>query len=418
MDTRTVLLLCCFLLCLSAFFSGSETALFSLQPVDREALGERGRRNVDYLLDRPRRALASILIGNEFVNLTLTTVTAAVVFRLFEDHKWLNVVIVTPVILVFGEVLPKTLAFRFNRTLAPVIATPLRYFSIAVSPLRVVVTWVAEQALRLMGGSSEGTAVLEEEHFQLLLDQGREAGTVQALEQEMIQKVFQFGELQVSRLMTPRSEVFRLNMLTPWKELLESVHRAGFSRVPIWQGSSENIIGILLVKDLLPHLGSQGRKSGLTPRQLQKRLRPAHFVPTSKRAEDLLADFRNEKFHMALVVDEHGVVVGVVTLDDLLAELVGELVDELDMQPTDVTEVAPKCFTVRASMGVDDFSDLFGITLPQGDFTTVGGFVFSQLGELPARDDEVAWEGLQLKVSGIEERRITELYVTQAEVAS
>lgn len=238
----------------------------------------------------------------------------------------------------------------------------------------------------------------------------------------MIQKVFEFGDLTVSRLMTPRPDVFSLSLTTAWEDLVDQLRAAGHSRVPIWQGRPDNVVGILVVKDLLPHLaarlretepGGEGdpRAMTLSTRELQKLLHPASFVPTSKRAEDMLAEFRAQKFHMAMVVDEHGNVVGLVTLDDLLAELVGELLDEGDDQPQDVTRVLDGVYTIRGNMDVDDFEQRFGLALPEGEYDTVAGFLLDQAGTVPAKGDEIEWNGVQFTVRRLEGRRITEVTV-------
>ncbi|MCK6505099.1 hemolysin family protein [Myxococcota bacterium] len=412
------------LLCCSAFFSGSETALFSLQPMERRALAaEGGSATVERLLAEPRRTLASILIGNEFVNVLLSTVTAGLVVTAFPDRPWINVAILTPLLLIFGEVLPKTLALRNNRRLAPLLAPPLALFARLVSPLRWALTRVAEAALVITGGSgATRQAALREAHLLSLIEHGRRAGTVRPMEEEMIQKVFEFGDLTVSRLMTPRPDVFSLSLTTPWEELVDQLRAAGHSRVPIWQGRPDNIVGVLVVKDLLPHLAARLREGepggesapralALSTRELQKLLHPACFVPTSKRAEDMLAEFRAQKFHLAMVVDEHGNVVGLVTLDDLLAELVGELLDEGDDQPQDVTRVLDGVYTIRGNMDVDDFEQRFGMALPEGEYDTVAGFLLDQAGTVPAKGDEFEWSGVQFTVRRLEGRRITEVTV-------
>lgn len=410
------------LLVLSAFFSGSETALFSLQPLDRRTMSERNARPVEALLERPRRTLASLLIGNEFVNVLLSTVTAGLVMRLFPDRPWINIVVLTPLLLLFGEVLPKTLALQLNRRVAPLVAPPLLIFARVVTPLRWVITRIADAALVLTGGTrAAGQAAVREAHLRVLVAQGRKAGAVLPMEEEMIKKVFDFGDLTVSRLMTPRPDVFSLSLATDWPDLIDQIRDHSCSRVPIWEGRPDNIIGILLIKELLPHLATRFRDGGgeqgdpralpLTPRQIHKLLHPAHFVPTTKRAEDMLADFREHRFHLAMVVDEHGNVVGLVTLDDLLAELVGELLDESDEHPEDVTEVVDGVSTVRGNMDVDDFHDHFGVELPEGDYDTLAGFLLHQVGSVPALGDEIEWQGLQFTVRGIEGQRITEVRV-------
>lgn len=403
------------LLAFSAFFSGSETALFSLQPVDREALDEPGRGRVARLLRTPRNTLATILIGNEAVNVTLSAVTAGLVLGFFPERPWVNVVVLTPILLVAGEVLPKVIALRNNRRIAPLVSLPIRTFSGVVAPMRWVLTRIADVFLVLTGGTTAPRkAQLREAQLRALIDEGREAGSLKPMEQEMLHKVFDFGEHTVARLMTPRPDVFSLPLTTPWRSLLEQVRDAGFSRIPIYKNGPDDVIGMLVVKSLLPSLARLHEDPGfvLTTRQLKALLLPPRFVPTFKKADELLAAFRAERFHMAMVVDEHGSVVGVVTLDDLLAELVGELLDETDDDDPEVTTIGPDHYTVRGGMDIDDFADRMGVHLPEGAYTTVGGFILDSLGGLPDKGEQIDAAGLRFVVSGLEGRRITEVSVT------
>jgi putative hemolysin len=412
-DPPTAIALAVLLLLGAAFFSASETALFSLQPMDRQSMAEKARARVDTLLRNPRRTLATLLIGNEVVNLSLSTVTAGLFLHIAPDQPWLNVVIVPPILLIVGEMFPKVFALRNNRSLAPIVAVPLRAFSVVVAPIRVLLTLVAEAALRFTGGSTAPReAELREEQLRALIDQGHRHGHIMPMEQEMIHKVFEFGDLTVSRLMTPRPDVFSVRLNTPWPELLHQLRTAGYSRVPVWQGSPDNIVGVLLVKDLLPLL-QERRDETFSPglRQIQRLLHPPRFVPTTKRSEDMLAEFRKERFHMAIVVDEHGSVAGVVSLDDLLAELVGELLDETDQENPEVKELSARVFQVRGSMDVDDFSTRFDVELPAGEYNTLGGFILAEWGKLPEKGEELLWNGVRFAVMGVESRRVTEVVV-------
>jgi len=227
--------------------------------------------------------------------------------------------------------------------------------------------------------------------------------------------VFEFGDLSVHRLMTPRPDIASVRLGTPWPDLLAELRDIQASRVPVWRDQPDNFQGVLVVKKLLPYL-ERVQSGGAPPTvsELRSLLLPCRYVPTTKRAEDMLREFRTERFHMAIVVDEHGNIVGLVTLDDLLGELVGELLDEHDDADPEVTAVDHDLFTVRASMDVADFADRFGVTLPEGEFTTVGGFILAELGELPDEGAEVVWGGLRFVVSEVADRRVTELAVAPA----
>ncbi len=399
------------LLSLCMFFSISETALFSLQKVDRETLKEDPSVGelVRHLLHRPRRLLAALLIGNEFANIGLSAVSAALVLAWLPEWPWLNIILLAPILILFGDVIPKTLGLRFSRQVARRVVRPLAFWNELVSPIRFVLSGVVDVILRGLGVSPAPlNDTLQEGQLRTLIDQGRETGIIQPMEQEIIHRVFEFGDLPVSRLMTPRPDIFSLSLTTPWDELLREIREARYSRVPVWQTNPDNIVGVLLVKDLL-------RLHGAPPphaRQLQKMLHPAMFVPPSKRAQDLLREFRVKNNHMAIVVDEHGSIAGLATLDDLLTELVGEVLDESDVDEKEATELQENVWTVRAGIDIEDFDARFNVELPEGDYTTLGGFVFHQLGAAPKKGDEVEWNRLHFLVSGVDGRRITEVTVT------
>ena len=399
------------LLCCSAFFSAAETALFSLQRQDLDSLEDQRGARVKRLLDVPRQSLASILIGNETVNIALSTVSAGVLLQFFPDQPWVNVIVLAPILLVFGEVVPKTLAFRHNRRLAPLMAAPLWSFSRLVAPIRFVLSRIAEAFLVFTGGTTAPqAAALREAHLRALVDKGRETGHIRPMEQEILHNVFAFGEHTVDKLMTPRNEIFAVNLLTPWHELLEMVHKTGHSRIPVWHGTQDNIVGVLVAKRLLPLMRSsrtgedaqsQVRRQP-SPRKIQKLLHPPHFVPRAKRADDLLSEFQEHRFHMAVVVDEHGGVVGVVTLDDLLNELVGEIHDETDKEDPAVTPLGQLRYRVRGDMDLADFSERFHIATNADSGQTVADFIGGLLEARPQRGSAIEWAGVRFVITGMD----------------
>lgn len=398
----TVLLIIVLLMC-SAFFSSSETALFGLQPTDIKSMNGKGAHHTRQLLTNPRNTLASILIGNETVNIALSTVSAGLLLRLFPDRPWLNIILVAPILVLFGEVLPKSYAFRFAPRLAARAAPLLSRFATLVTPIRFILSRIADAALVLTGGKqAPRQAELREAHLRALIDQGREEGNIRPIEQEILHRVFEFGDLTVKELMTQRDEVFSINLLTPWSDLVRAVQDTGRSRVPMWQGTPNNIVGILLVKRLLGLVAAQrtqGRTRSPSPRQIHKLLHPPRFVPQTMAADELLAEFQARRSHMAVVVDEKGDVVGVVTLDDLLEELVGEMHDETDKEDPAVTAVEAQTWNVRGDMPIADFAERFHLAIPAGDFTTLAGMVESMSGNELIPGTDVDWNGTRFQIN-------------------
>ena len=236
------------------------------------------------------------------------------------------------------------------------------------------------------------------------VDHGAASGALDPMERDIIEAVFEFDDITVERLMTPRPDLFSVPLTIDWPDLLEVTRRAGHSRIPVTGGTDDDIVGVLLLKDLLRF--RQEPPSG--PRQLRSLLLQPVFVPVSKPADSMLTAFLERRFHMAFVVDEHGTLVGLVTLDDLLGELLGE---DDDTDDSEIARLRPDALTVKASIDVADFVEETGIALPEGDYHTLGGFVFHELGRLPRKGDAVAVADHRFVVAKMEGRRIAEVIV-------
>lgn len=327
-----VLLVAC-----SAFFSSSEACLFSLGPVRLQALLERGHpraRVLEALLAKPRRLLVTILIGNELVNIGTAVVTASFWGDVLghEYGFWTVTIISTatalPLLLLFGEIIPKTMAVKNSEGVSLFVARPLSAFSRLITPVRWVLRRVADAIVRLFG--SEPRAVERapsEKDFRMLLDVGKLEGVIEEQEHRWIRNVFDFDERPVRRVMTPRSRMFSLPADLSADELLVRVREAGYSRIPVHEGSLDNVVGILYAKDLLPYVHGGGPKRGPKLRRL---LRAPVYFPGRLSAADVFRELRARRTHCALIVDEYGGVLGIVTMEDLLEELFGEIADERD----------------------------------------------------------------------------------------
>ena len=401
------------LLLLSFVFSGTETSLFSLQKLQRQRLESQGRTGlqINRLLERRTALITTILIGNETVNIAFAS-TGATLFDGLTPYPWLdpwvNIVIVTPTLVLLSEITPKVIAIRFNERWARAAAWPLTAFKWIVAPVRLIVSGIVSLLARGAGVTAQPLDEgLGEAELLTLLDQGTQAGNLELHEREMIEAVFEFDELTVGRLKTPRPDVFALPLDATWEDLVAACREHGFSRVPIYEDEPENIVGVLLLKDVLKH--RQHPPEG--PKQLRSLLLPPIFVPQSKPAQDMLHAFLERRFHIAFVVDEHGTLVGLVTLDDLLSELFGDFPDEDDEDEDSVQRLAPGMWTVQASMDIDDFNQQTQMGLPDGDYHTVGGFVFHSLGRLPHRGDAFTHDGHRFVVKRMEGRRIAEVTV-------
>jgi putative hemolysin len=324
------------LVLLSAFFSGSETSLFSLTRGQREKLS-RSERSIDRyvaaLLGDPKRLIATVLLGNELINITFSSLAASAVEELV-GHRFGAVAITflttgftVPLLLLFGEIIPKSIALATPESWARVAGRPLGIFMWVVTPLRVIVAGIAAVVVRLLGQrQTGGPEKLGEVEFKALVDVGQEAGELEPAERRLIHNVFEFADRTVVEIMTPARDVFSLSFELPLARVVAEVAKSGYSRVPVHRGKQKDkqeIVGVLFAKDLVGW--SSGR---LAQKTLKDLIRPVSYVPKTSKCAQVFQEFQRHKTHFAIVVDEYGRQVGLVTMEDLLVELFGALGQE------------------------------------------------------------------------------------------
>ena len=346
-----------FLLASSAFFSASEAALFSLGQVRLRHLSQEGHPRAALLvqlLAHPRRLLVTILVGNELVN-----IGASVVVATFWDGAvghvhgfWvvtaLSISTALPFILFFGEVLPKTLAVKNTVAVAAAVSWPIYYFGQLITPIRWFFRGLAELLARPFGGShSPSDEVMTEQDLRTLLAVGEREGAIDADEHKWIRNVMAFDEIPIHKVMTPLQGISAMSSTLSVRECIERVREAGYSRIPVYDRKPERIVGILFAKDLLPY--ARSTHEGAQP-TLATLLRPPVFVPRTLSAAEVFRELRARRTHVALVVDEFGALLGLVTMEDLLEELVGEIADERDRDELQGGRRPPKS-TPRAAAG-------------------------------------------------------------------
>ncbi len=399
------------LLVFSAFFSGSEAALFSLQPAEQEGMKTKGRtgRMVSKLLAEPKRTLASVLMGNELVNITLATICAGIVVHTWPDKSWANLLIAAPLLILLGEITPKSFALRHRRSFSRVIAVPLNAWAVLVSPIRWILTGIAETIIRLTGVSSgELVSAVGEQQLRRLIDEGAESGAIGETEQEIIHRVLEFTDMPVSELMTARTDIVSLSLTAPAKSILETVKKTGFSRIPVYKGRPDRIIGILVTKDLLQFKGREPHS-----RELSGLLRQPYLIPPTKQADDLFRDFQRYRIHLALVVNERGAILGMVTMDDLLGELMGDEEEEIPQE--EASRTLPDEWRVSPGMSLSDFGDQAGVQVPEQEFATVGGLVKNLLGNRVEVGAEAEFGSIGFVVTEVDQERIVEIAVFDLE---
>ena len=414
----TVLFVC--LLFLSAFFSGSESAYFSLSQADLRRLREEGGKSRDVkrvlgLLERPRRLLMSILVGNTIVNVAAATVAALFTSRLLPEEgmgsRWgilLEIVVVTLVILIFSEVSPKVFAVKQASRFALRVSLPLTGIVRLFAPVAFLFEKVTYWISALLGVQKE-IPFVDEEELKTLFEVSEEKGALDRTEREMIHSIFEFRETMVKEVMVPRMDMVQVEKDTPVDEVLELVKEKGHSRIPVYDEKVDNIVGILFVKDILPYMKDKAK----TPRLLDL-VRKPYFVPERKMIGELLREFQRDRIHMAIVVDEYGGTAGLVTLEDVIEEIVGEIRDEYDRETPLIRKVGDETWLVEGKMNIEDLNESLGLAIPtEEDFESLGGFIFSLLGRIPNEKDEVLYEDLRLIVEEVHGQRIKKVRIVR-----
>ncbi|MBI3979751.1 MAG: HlyC/CorC family transporter [Chloroflexi bacterium] len=399
---------------LSAFASAAEAALSTISRLKIKHLREEGVRGaplLERLLEQPQMFLATILLLN-----SVAIVGAAALGTLLAGEllpaPWgvpAGLAALTLVILIFAEALPKALATRHVERAALLVAGPIDLLTRLLRPI----VWLISRLTNLVArggapGNGEASAVTEEE-LRLMVS---EDGIIEEDEQEMIKGIFELEETTAREIMVPRIDIVAAPTKAALKEVVELIIRQGKSRIPLYEGSVDNIVGIVYVKDLLRHLADGGPPPALTAIA-----RPAYFIPETKRVDELLHELQQKKVHIAIVVDEYGGTAGLVTIEDLLEEIVGEIQDEYDVEETRIEQVSENEALLDSRVGVDALTELFGVTLETEDVDTVGGFVYNQLGKIPTAGDEVQVDGLKIAVVATAGRRIKKVRVTRVPAA-
>ena len=319
------------LLCFSAFFSGSETALFSLGSVKLFKLKESKHPKavlIDKLLENPRRLLISILVGNECINISASALAASLCISLVGfQGKWIAIAIMTPLILLFGEVLPKTIAVSYNEKFSFFVARPLDFFSRVIFPLRWAIGRIVDAILALFSASYEKqSTIFYERELKDLIDAGHKDGVLEEEERALIHNILKFNDTTVFSIMTPYSIMFTMSHDLSIDQAIKQAKKHPFSRIPVYKKEKNDIVGILNVKDLLTmHFKPDGNTASI-----KSALRPPYFVSQDKRIHVVLKEFQEKKIHLALVVNRARKVVGLITIEDVLEELFGEIYDEFD----------------------------------------------------------------------------------------
>lgn len=427
------ILLLLVLILINAFFAASEIALISLNDNKIRIMAEEGDKKAGQimeLLGEPSGFLATIQIG-----ITLTGFLAsAFAAENFSDHLaqalevlglpvsyvWLtniSLVLITIVLsyftLVLGELVPKRLAMKKAETIAMLVVGPLTFLKVVASPFVNLLTISMNFVVRIFGvdPNAEDEDVTEEE-IRMMVDVGEEKGAILEDEKTMINNIFEFNDTMIWEIMTHRTDIFAFPVEATYDEVVAAVNTEKYSRIPVYEGDIDNIIGVLRPKDLLQFIAANHDKNNF---DLRKIIHRPFFVPSTMRADVLLKELKSSQNHMAVVIDEYGGTAGIVTLEDLIEEIVGNIFDEDDDAERDFTKLDDKTCIINGSVSLDDVQDYLGVDLPIHDYETLSGFIIGRLGRIPDQGEtpSVEYAGLVFKVKEINEKRIVKVIVSR-----
>ena len=421
------------LIALNAFFAASEIALISLNDNKIKLMAEEGNKKavlLRKLLSEPSRFLATIQIGITLAGFLASAFAA----ESFADRlvnylktkqvpvsenvlKTIAVILITMILsyftLVLGELVPKRLAMKKAEPISFFVAAPLNFLSVVAAPFVRLLTASTNFFVRLFGvdPNADEEQVTEEE-IRMMVDVGEEKGAIHESEKEMINNIFEFDNKIVSDIMTHRTEIVGIAVSSSLKDVIALINREKYTRFPVFEDDIDNIIGVLHVKDLLQFLEDSAREDF----NLKKIIRHPYFIPASKKTDELFKDLQSTKTHMAIAIDEYGGTAGIVTIEDLIEEIVGNIFDEYDEEEKEIEKLDENTFLINGTVSLDKAKDFLDVELPTEDYETLSGFLIGQLGRIPGEEENpvLEFDGVVFKVEKIIEKRISRVKVCKA----
>lgn len=396
---------------LSAFFSGTETALFSLNKLQLKKMQKEEENNwqvksIIRLLDDPQRTLISILIGNMFVNIAASSLATYLAIKTFGN---IGIGIASGImiftILVFGEIVPKSLAVANAEAISKRVAKPIEIISTGLFPLIKFFKIIISVVYYFFGKKSvEEKKEITEEDLITLIDAGKDEGVIEEEEKEMIRNIFEFGDTMVKEVMIPRVDIACIPSDTKLGLILKLIKKMGHSRIPVYEETIDNIIGILYAKDLLSIY-----EQWYTSKEkfdLKGIIREAYFVPENKKIDELLDIFQKDRIQIAIAIDEYGGTAGLITMEDVVEEVVGEIIDEYDKEIKLYEIIGDNTVIVDGIISIEEINEILNIEIPENDFETLGGFIFDLLGRVPRKGEKIEYQNFQIIIEQVVKNRI------------
>ena len=415
-----ILLLC------SAFFSGSEVALFSLDQKKLDSSFNKTGIIYRYLLsliNSPRRLLVTILIGNTVVNVSLSIISVSIAFDFAKHFNYsidiilsIQILIVTILILLFGELYPKVLASKNPIKFAKIIAIPLNICSIIIYPVAESLTEIIKLSSTKLSFDKTKSALTKEELVDLA-NIGKEKGTIVEDEHSLISSIVAFSSLSVDEVMTPRVDMVAVSITDSYENIVKIITESGHSRIPVYKNNIDEIVGIIFAKDLLIYIKKPGAISDFKINDLLKK---PLFIPETKLINELLREFQEKKIHLAIVVDEYGGTSGLISLEDIIEEVIGEIWDEFDKEENPISKLNDSQFLVLGKAKLDEINEQLNtsIIFDQDGYDTIGGYILHKVGNIPKEGFSFQENGLNYTVKEIHKKRIKKVIIEKINSSS
>ncbi len=398
----------------SSFFSASETALMSLSRIRIRHMAEEqieGAKRIELLLEKPSKVLGAILVGNNLVNIGAASLATSLAIQYFGPSGiGIATVAMTIIILIFAELTPKTLAAQYSEKTALIVGRSVYNLTVLLHPVTLVLGWITGTIFRAAGLKSVARKpFITEDELKTIVNVSHEEGLLAMGEKEMIHNVVEFGDTLVRDVMVPRRDMVAIELSADFDQVLTVIKEEQYSRIPVYQQTIDNIVGVLYVKDLvLYHMHQQEPSSFKVEDCLRKPYHTFEFIPVTQ----LFEVMRKNRTHLAIVLDEYGSTAGIVTMEDLVEEIVGDISDEYDHKEQDVELSRENEYVVEGSTKLETINSMLGIKIKGGNLESIGGYVISKLGRLPKAGETLKFEEYIIKVSEMEHTRIKKLIIT------
>lgn len=404
------------LLILSAIFSGAEVALFSIDSDKKltnnlKAKNKLLERYIVSLLQEPKRLLVTILISNTIVNVSASMVGVILAIKISNIFNWslpivltIQIILLTILILIISEITPKILATRRPVLFAKIVSFPLYWISVFIYPVSKLITDLIKSLISKIK-VNRNRFVLNSTEITDLADISAEKGTIEEEEQELIYGIVEFKKITVREAMTPRVDIIAVPININHADLIKVINESGHSRIPLFENNLDNIIGIVYAKDILKYLNGE---SGLSDFSLTKIAREAYFVPETKLISSLMQEFQSKNIHIGIVVDEYGGTAGLISLEDILEEIVGEIRDEYDKEENEITRINENSYLVLGKVPIEEINDLLQTNFDseKDDYDTLGGFIYNFAGQIPEENFSFEYNNHKFTVKEIIDKRI------------